>query len=116
MDKRKYILSVVSVIAAGIFCGGMTDNVNAKATNSEVAKTAQRNFVNEPKEDDRVAIVMYVKDEIKDGVVYETERPVRVFQYRVQAERYIKEHEEVHQYKRGLYAGELRIRESKLWR
>lgn len=116
MDKRKFILSVVSFVAAGILGGGMIDNVNAKVTNSKVAETAQRNFVNEPKEDNRVAIVMYVKDEIKDGVVYETERPVKVFQYRVQAERYIKEHEDIHQYKRGLYAGELRIRESRLWR
>lgn len=116
MRKRKNVLKFSAIVAVMILGCGTVDKASAKATDKKAAEVAQRNFVNEPKEDNRVAIVMYVKEEIKDGVVYETERPVKVFQYRVQAERYIKEHEDIHQYKRGLFAGELRIRESKLWR
>lgn len=112
MKSRKFTLAIASIMTIGLLGSG---TVEAKVTNKQVAEAAQRNF-REPADDSRVAIVMYVKDEVKDGVVYEVERPVKVFEFKYQAEKYIKEHEDIHQYKRGLYAGELRIRESKLWR
>lgn len=112
MKSRKFTLAIASIMTIGLLGSG---TVEAKVTNKQVVEAAQRNF-REPADDSRVAIVMYVKDEVKDGVVYEVERPVKVFEFKYQAEKYIKEHEDIHQYKRGLYAGELRIRESKLWR
>lgn len=116
MHKRKIVLKLSAVAAVMILGCGTADKASAKATDKKAAEVAQRNFVNEPKEDNRVAIVMYVKEKSKNGVVYETEKPVKVFQYRFQAEKYIKAHENIRQYKRGLFEGKLRIRESRLWR
>lgn len=109
MNSRKFILSIVSIMTIGALGAG---TVQAKVTDKQVAEVAQRNFKMSDQEDARVAIVMYVKDEVKDGVVYEVERPVKVFNTRKGAEDYVKANQDVHQYKRGLYTGELRIRES----
>lgn len=112
MDSRKIILATTAIMAIGLLGSG---TVKAKVTDKQVAEVARRNF-KVPAEDTRVAIVMYVKDEVKDGVVYESQRPVKVFEYKYQAEKYVKEHEDIHEYKRGLYAGELRIVESNIKR
>lgn len=112
MKSRKFTLAIASVMAIGLLGSGTAE---AKVTDKQVAEAAQRNF-KEPADDSRVAIVMYVKDELKDGVVYEVERPVKVFEFKYQAEKYVKEHEDIHEYKRGLYAGELRIVESNIKR
>ncbi|MCQ2076398.1 MAG: hypothetical protein MJZ20_05090 [Bacteroidaceae bacterium] len=112
MDSRKIILATTAIMAIGLLG---SEPVKAKVTDKQVAEVARRNF-KVPAEDTRVAIVMYVKDEVKDGVVYESQRPVKVFEYKYQAEKYVKEHEDIHEYKRGLYAGELRIVESNIKR
>lgn len=112
MKSRKFMLAIASIMTIGLLGSG---TVEAKVTDKQVAEAAQRNF-KEPADDTRVAIVMYVKDEVKDGVVYETQIPVKVFEYKYQAKKYVKEHENIHEYKRGLYAGELRIVESNIER
>lgn len=112
MKARKFMLAIASIMTIGLLGSG---TVKAKVTDKQVAEVARRNF-RVPAEDTRVAIVMYVRDEVKDGVVYEVERPVKVFEFKYQAEKYVKEHEDIHEYKRGLYAGELRIVESEIVR
>lgn len=109
MNSRKFILSIASLMTIGILGAGA---VEAKVTDEQVAKAAQRNFKMSDQEDARVAIVMHVKDEVKNGVVYEVERPVKVFETKKAAEDYVKANQDIHQYKRGLYVGELRIRVS----